>query len=98
MRSRRFELLLITIVILFERAFAQVAPPADFLLSASRAPSSHDSAEASTGTFSARVREVTLLFSVSDWRGHFVTSLTPSDIKVLDNGQQPQSLTYFQRQ
>jgi VWFA-related protein len=44
------------------------------------------------------VREVNLLFSASDWRGHLVSNLTPSDIKVLDNGQQPQSLTYFLRQ
>ena len=84
MRSFRFELLLMVIVILSEPGFAQVAPPSDSLLPASRAPSSHDIAEASTGTFSARVREVNLLFSVSDWRGHFVSNLTPSDIKVLD--------------
>ena len=56
-------MLLIVIVILSPRAFAQAAPPADSLLPASRAPSSYDIAEASTGTSSARVREVNLLFS-----------------------------------
>ena len=98
MRGRDFELLLIVIGILSARAFAQAAPPPDSLLPASRAPSSYDVAEASTGTFSARVREVNVLFSVSDWRGHFVSNLTSSDIKVLDNGQPPESLTYFLQQ
>jgi Ca-activated chloride channel homolog len=97
MRYRHFELLLIVIVLSYGRAFAQTPPPADSFLAGSRAASTHD-IDASTGTFSARVREVSLLFSVSDWRGRFVSNLSPSDVKVLDNGQQPQSLTYFLRQ
>jgi VWFA-related protein len=98
MRSRHFETLLIAIVMFSACAFPQTPPPADTFFPASRAPSSHELAGASTETFSARVREVSLLFSVSDWRGRFVSNLTPSDIKVLDNGEQPQSLTYFVRQ
>jgi VWFA-related protein len=35
---------------------------------------------------------------VSDWHGRFVSNLAPADVKVLDNGQAPQSLTYFLRQ
>jgi len=97
MRSLRFELLIV-FVMLSARPFAQTPPPADSLFSASRAPSSYDAPEASKETFSARVREVNLLFSATDWRGRFVSNLTPSDIKVLDNGQQAQSLTYFLRQ
>jgi len=97
MRSLRFELLIV-FVMLSARPFAQTPPPADSLFSASRAPSRYDAPEASKETFSARVREVNLLFSATDWRGRFVSNLTPSDIKVLDNGQQAQSLTYFLRQ
>jgi len=98
MRCRHFELVLIVIVLLCARAFAQAAPAADSFLAGSRAAPGNEVAETSTETFSARVREVNLLFSVSDWRGRFISNLTPSDIKVLDNGQQPQSLTYFLRQ
>src|SRR5215472_2601760 len=98
MRSRRFEVLSILIALLSGWAFPQTSGAADSFLPTSRGLSSHDVGEASTGTFSAKVREVSLLFSVSDWRGRFVSNLTPSDIKVLDNGQQPQSLTYFLRQ
>jgi len=98
MRSRHFETLLIAFVVFSAYALPQASAPADSLLPASRAPSSYEIAGASTGTFSARVREVSLIFSVSDWRGRFVSNLTPSDIKVVDNGEQPQSLTYFVRQ
>ena len=98
MPNRRFALLLIVVVMMSGCAFAQGAPPSDSLFSASRARSSHDVADARTETFSARVREVNLLFSATDWRGRFVSNLTASDIKVLDNGLQPQSLTYFLRQ
>lgn len=98
MRSRRIELLLIVVALLCAHTFAQVPSPAESLFSTSRAPSSRDVPEVSKETFSARVREVNLLFSATDWRGNFVSNLTPSDIKVFDNGQQPQSLTYFLRQ
>ena len=75
------------------------APKADSSLAASSIiPSNPNSAEAATGTFSTRVREVNVLFSASDWRGRFVSNLTSSDIKVRDNGEEPQSLTYFVRQ
>ena len=98
MPNRRFPYLLSVLVILSACAFAQGAPPTDLLLSASGVSSSHDVADGRTETFSARVREVNLLFSATDWRGRFVSNLTASDIKVLDNGLQPQSLTYFLRQ
>lgn len=98
MRIRQFEFLLIVIAMLSPRGFAQAAPPTEKFSSASRVPSSSDVADTRTDTFSARVREVNLLFSATDWRGRFLSKLTPSDIKVLDNGQQPESLTYFVRQ
>lgn len=98
MRSRRLEVSIVLAAVLSVHGFAQAVPPADSLFSTSRAPSSHDVPEASKETFSARVREVNLLFSAVDWRGRFVSNLTPSEIKVLDNGQQAQSLTYFLRQ
>ena len=74
------------------------APKADSSLTASSIIPSNNSAEAATGTFSARVREVNVLFSASDWRGRFVSNLALSDLKVRDNGEEPQSLTYFVRQ
>ncbi|MBV9074639.1 MAG: VWA domain-containing protein [Acidobacteria bacterium] len=57
-----------------------------------------DMAEAATNTFSSRVREVSVLFSASDWRGHFVSNLTEKDVRVSDNGLHPGSLTYFLRE
>ena len=98
MPIRRIEFLLILVFGLSTCASAQGVPPSAPLLPASRAPLSRDVADTRTETFSAQVREVNLLFSATDWRGRFVSNLTSSDVKVLDNGQQPQSLTYFLRQ
>jgi len=57
-----------------------------------------DVEEGTSTKFVSGVREVNVTFSVSDWRGRFVSNLTPSDMKVLDNGQQPEALTYFLRE
>lgn len=54
--------------------------------------------EPHTQTFSANVREVNVLFSVSDWRGRFVSNLTAADVTVSDNGKRPEAITYFLRQ
>ena len=101
MRSRHFVFLLAGILALRLPLVAQspIAAQAESSLAApgSRVADGYN-LEATTGTFSTRAREVNLLFSASDWLGHFVSNLTPSDIKVLDNGQEPQSLTYFLRQ
>ena len=98
MRSRLLGLLLVVLSTGCISAFApaQSMPRADSALTASSA--GNDVPEASKGTFSARVREVNVLFSASDWRGRFVSNLTASDVRVFDNGKSPQSLTYFLRQ
>lgn len=98
MPNRRLAFLLTVLLIPSGRVFTQGAPPANSLFSAPGDPSSRDVSETRTETFSARVREVNLLFSATDWRGRFVSNLTTADIRVLDNGLQPQSLTYFLRQ
>lgn len=57
-----------------------------------------DAPEGSTKTFSTRVREVNVLFSASDWRGHFVSNLTAADVRVTDNGKPADTITYFLRE
>lgn len=101
MRARDPGVLLIVMAVLCAYVIAQQGPERKSELSpivSSEVPSSTNLAEATTGTFSSRVREVNVLFSASDWRGRFVSNLTPSDIKVRDNGEQPQAVTYFVRQ
>ena len=61
-------------------------------------PAEESLADTKAATISARVREVNVLFSATDWRGRFASNLTLSDLNVRDNGRQPQSLTYFLRQ
>jgi VWFA-related protein len=61
-------------------------------------PAATANSESDTQTFSANVREVSVLFSASDWRGRFVSNLTPADLRVFDNGKQPESITYFLRE
>jgi Ca-activated chloride channel family protein len=58
---------------------------------------SGDSPADAVETFTTRVREVNLVFSVADRSGRFVSNLTSSDVKVLDNGLPPESVTYFRR-
>ena len=48
-------------------------------------------------TIDVHVREVNLVFSVTDHRGRFVNSLQPSDLTILDNGVEQTKLTYFER-
>ena len=43
------------------------------------------------------VREVNLILSVTDHRGKFVNSLQPSDVTILDNGEEQTKLTFFER-
>ena len=99
MPSRHFKFCVMAVVVLCVYASSQVPAesPADSSQTAFLSTAQRNIAEP-TETFSSRVREVNVLFSASDWRGHFVSSLGPSDIKVFDNGHTPQSLTYFLRQ
>lgn len=61
-------------------------------------PAEAANSEPHTQTFSAKVREVNVLFSASDWRGRFVSNLKPADVMVFDNGKPPDSITYFLRE
>jgi Ca-activated chloride channel family protein len=54
--------------------------------------------EASRLTVRKEVREVNLVMTVTDRRGHFVNNLTPKDMLILDNGQPPKHITYFENQ
>lgn len=49
-------------------------------------------------TLKAAVHEVSLVFSVTDRKGHFVRELQPSDLRILDNNQQQTTFTFFQSQ
>jgi VWFA-related protein len=100
MGSRHHRLLLAALVALCVYGVAQDQPKAltDSQQTLSSILTGPDPANSTSGSFSSRVREVNVLFSVSDWHGHFVSNLTPADVRVLDNGQAPQSLTYFLRQ
>ena len=49
-------------------------------------------------TFNVHVQEVSLVLSVTDRKGKFVNSLSPSDLTVLDNGAAQTRLTFFERQ
>lgn len=49
-------------------------------------------------TINVHVREVNLVFSVTDHRGKFVNSLLPSDLTILDNGVAQTKLTFFERE
>ena len=101
MKARELKALLTVVTALSACLVAQQGPgpKTDSSSSAlSAMPSSHALTEAAAGALSVRVREVNVLFSASDWRGRFVSNLTLSDIKVSDNGEEPQSLTYFVRQ
>jgi len=44
------------------------------------------------------VQEVNLTFTVTDHHGHFVRNLAPSDFTILDNGEPPKTITYFESQ
>lgn len=49
-------------------------------------------------TFTKDVQEVNLVLTVTNWLGHFVKDLNQTDIRILDNNQPAQRITYFQTQ
>jgi VWFA-related protein len=71
---------------------------------ASRAQSdslAHDAfafAAASIPTIDRQVQEVSLILTVTNNRGRFVQNLSKSDFNILDNGQTPDRITFFQPQ
>jgi len=99
MRIRCLHVVLTAILGLSVRLIGQSSamPPAEQLSTPppSAATSTDKKVEDSAGTFSTGVREVNVVFSASNWHGHFVSNLSPSDVRVFDNGKQPESLTYF---
>jgi Ca-activated chloride channel homolog len=49
-------------------------------------------------TFTKDVQEVNLVLTVTNWLGHFVRDLNERDIRILDNNQPAERITYFQTQ
>jgi Ca-activated chloride channel homolog len=49
-------------------------------------------------TFTKRVNEVNLVFTVTDKKGRLVRDLTADDLQLLDNKHAPASLRFFQKQ
>jgi Ca-activated chloride channel homolog len=49
-------------------------------------------------TISKQVQEVNLVLTVTNWLGHFVKDLNEGDVRILDNGQPAQRITYFENQ
>jgi VWFA-related protein len=92
--SRLLALLLVTagVAIL---TFAQQPSSAIETSLLARAPSSNDPP---SYTFTKRVDEVNLIFTVSDKKGHLVKDLTADDLELLDNKEAPAGLHFFQQQ
>ena len=102
MRSRCIELLLSAFIL---SPLLMVAPPRTlgqagdlFTDSSSELLTPRGTPEATTKTFSTRVREVNVLFSASDWRGHFVSNLSAADVRLTENGKPADTITYFLRE
>jgi VWFA-related protein len=55
-------------------------------------------AAASIPTIDRHVQEVSLILTVTDNHGRFVRNLSESDFNILDNGQMPDRITFFQPQ
>jgi VWFA-related protein len=91
-RSSRQGFFILAFVFLVE-AFFTASPVAAF-------EDRKDSSDVeSTGiTFTKRVDEVNLTFTVTDSKGHFVSALPKEAFKLLDNHQPPQAMGYFHPQ
>jgi VWFA-related protein len=55
-------------------------------------------AAASIPTIERQVREVSLILTVTNHKGRFVRNLNETDFNILDNGQTPDRITFFQPQ
>ena len=99
MKIKSFSLSIAIVVVLCLPVSSQEPATSQLIPSArSQSGPTADVEEGTPAKFTSRIREVNVTFSVSDWRGRFVSDLTPSDMKVVDNGQQPAALTYFLRE
>ena len=76
---------------------AQAPPPTEEILlpnaNAGSAPALPES-----GTISAHVAEVSLVFTVSNASGKFISHISLDDLQVLDNRSAPERISYFQQQ
>jgi VWFA-related protein len=75
-----------------------LAPPASTAQSDSLPLNSFAVAAASIPTIDRHVQEVSLILTVTNNRGRFVRNLSESDFNILDNGQMPDRITFFQPQ
>jgi VWFA-related protein len=75
-----------------------ITPPASIAQSGGLPPRSLAFAAASIPTINRQVEEVSLILTVTNGRGRFVRNLTESDFNILDNGQTPEKITFFQPQ
>jgi VWFA-related protein len=53
---------------------------------------------AAIATINRNVNEVSLVLTVTNGRGHLVRNLNQADFQILDNGQVPDRITFFQAQ
>src|SRR6185437_6196152 len=90
-------------VALFLSVLLNLTCPA-FAQTPSGMPTATDLPEALQPPIAARptlftsVHEVDLVLSVTDHKGKFVPDLLPSQLTILDNGQEQTAITFFQRQ
>lgn len=75
-----------------------LTPSASTAQSDSLPLSSFAVAAASIPTIDRHVQEVSLILTVTNNRGRFVRNLSESDFNILDNGQMPDRITFFQPQ
>ncbi len=64
---------------------------------AAKSPRSTAPAQADESVFTVRktVREVHLVFTVTDKHGHYIKSLKKNDFKILDDGKPPEEILSF---
>jgi VWFA-related protein len=72
--------------------------PAASIAQSDGLPGSFALTAASIPTIDRHVQEVSLILTVTNKRGRFVRDLTESDFNILDNGQTPDRITFFQPQ
>lgn len=98
MGYRRLKLAFSLLFALCLPAVAQLPSAPQPQISAASTINRSDIGVASAHTFSTRVREVNVVFTVTNGRDRFVSNLNSSEVRVFDNGEQPASLTYFLHQ
>lgn len=88
----------ILVFVLLTALVLAIPPVASNAQSDSLPHSSLAVAAASIPTIDRHVQEVSLILTVTNNRGRFVRNLSESDFNILDNGQMPDRITFFQPQ